>query len=85
MAISEMAIANFTAYEIRWQNKRNSIASSYSKAVFGTKQAVFYEVKRQPKELVPTALETHVNEFLIATRQLKKYSISHLGLSMQDM
>ena len=50
-----------------------------------TKQAVFYEVKRQPKELVPTALETHVNEFLIATRQLKKYSISHLGLSMQDM
>ena len=85
MAISEMAIANLTAYEIRWQNKRNSIASSYSKAVFGAKQAVFYEVKRQPKELVPTALETHVNEFLIATRQLKKYSISHLDLSMQDM
>jgi hypothetical protein len=50
-----------------------------------TKQAVFYEVKRQPKELVPTALETNVNEFLIATRQLKKYSISHLGLSMRDM
>lgn len=50
-----------------------------------TKQAVFYEVKRQVKELDTSALETHVSEFLIATRQLKKYTISHHGLSMQDM
>ena len=26
-----------------------------------------------------------VSEFLIATRQLKKFAISYLGLSMQDM
>jgi hypothetical protein len=50
-----------------------------------TKQAVFYEVKRQTKELDPSALETHANEFLTATRQLKKYTISCQGLSMQTM
>lgn len=50
-----------------------------------TKQAVFCEVKRQSKELDPSSLETHTSEFLIATRQLKKYTISHQGLSMQDM
>ena len=50
-----------------------------------TKQAVFCEVKRQSKELDPSSLETHTSEFLIATRQLKKYTIFHQGLSMQDM
>ncbi len=50
-----------------------------------TKQAVFYEVKRQYRELNPAILEDHVNEFMIATRQLKKYTIFHNGLSMQDM
>jgi len=50
-----------------------------------TKQAAFYEVKRQAKELDSSALEAHVSEFLIATRQLKKYTIFHQGLSMQDM
>lgn len=50
-----------------------------------TKQAAFYEVKRQAKELDSSTLDTNVNEFLIATRQLKKYSISYFGLSMQDM
>ncbi|MBR6828988.1 MAG: ATP-binding protein, partial [Paludibacteraceae bacterium] len=47
-----------------------------------TKQAAFYEVKRQAKELDSSTLDTNVNEFLIATRQLKKYSISYFGLSM---
>ncbi len=50
-----------------------------------SRQAAFYEVKRQAKELAPSALETHVSEFLIATRQIKKYTISCHGLSMQDM
>lgn len=50
-----------------------------------TKQAAFYEVKRQAKELDSSTLDTNVNEFLIATRQLKKYSISYFGLSLQDM
>lgn len=50
-----------------------------------TKRAVFYEVKRQAKELDPSSLEAHTSEFLIATRQLKKYFITHQGLSMQDM
>lgn len=50
-----------------------------------TKQAVFYEVKRQAKELNPTTLERRVNAFLVATRQLKKYAIACQGLSMQDM
>lgn len=50
-----------------------------------TKQAAFYEVKRQAKELDSSALETHVSEFLIATRQLKKYTISYFGLSMQQI
>ena len=50
-----------------------------------TKQAVFYEVKRQAKELDAATLEAHASEFLIATRQLKKYSISYQDLSMQNM
>lgn len=50
-----------------------------------TKRAVFYEVKRQAKELNLATLEQRVNAFLIATRQLKKYDITCRGLSMQDM
>ena len=50
-----------------------------------TKQAVFYEVKRQTKELNLTTLEKRVNTFLTATRELKKYNIICKGLSMQDM
>ena len=50
-----------------------------------TKRAVFYEVKRQAKELNLTTLEQRANAFLIATRQLKKYDIICRGLSMQDM
>ena len=50
-----------------------------------TKQAVFCEVKRQAKELDLSALEAHTREFLIATRQLKKYSISYQDLSMENM
>jgi hypothetical protein len=50
-----------------------------------TKQAVFCEVKRHAKELVPSALESHASEFLVATRQLKKYTISYQGLSMENM
>lgn len=50
-----------------------------------TKRAVFYEVKRQAKELNLTTLEQRANAFLIATRQLKKYDITCQGLSMQDM
>jgi hypothetical protein len=49
------------------------------------KQAVFYEVKRQAKEFNPALLDSHVEEFLTATRQLKRYTISHQGLSMSDM
>ena len=50
-----------------------------------TKRAVFYEVKRQAKELNLATLEQRANAFLIATRQLKKYDITCRGLSMQDM
>ena len=50
-----------------------------------TKRAVFYEVKRQAKELNLATLELRANAFLIATRQLKKYDITCRGLSMQDM
>lgn len=49
------------------------------------KQAMFCEVKRQSKELNMSSLEEHANDFLIATRQLKKYAISYQGLSMNDM
>lgn len=50
-----------------------------------SKQATFYEIKRQAKEIDLLSLEEKVNGFLIATRQLKKYNISCKGLSMQDM
>lgn len=50
-----------------------------------TKQAVFYEVKRQAKDIDWQLLEQRSNEFLVATRQLKRYQLSHCGLSMTDM
>lgn len=50
-----------------------------------TKQAVFYEVKRQSKDINLPLLEQRTNDFLIATRQLKRHSISHCGLSIDDM
>lgn len=50
-----------------------------------TKKADFYEVKRQTKEINLSSLDERVKEFLIATRQLKKYNISCHGLSLQDM
>jgi AAA+ ATPase superfamily predicted ATPase len=49
------------------------------------KEAVFYEVKRQAKDIDLSLLEQRSKEFLVATRQLKRYAISHCGLSMQDM
>ena len=50
-----------------------------------TKQAVFYEVKRQAKDIDLPLLEQRANKFLVATRQLKRYQLSYSGLSMQDM
>lgn len=50
-----------------------------------TKKAVFYEVKRQAKEMDMPLLEHRADIFLVATRQLKRYGIECRGLSMQDM
>lgn len=50
-----------------------------------TKNAVFYEIKRNDKELDLHLLEQRTNTFLVATRELKKYSISSCGLSVSDM
>ncbi|MBR1808689.1 MAG: ATP-binding protein [Paludibacteraceae bacterium] len=50
-----------------------------------TKQATFYEVKRQAKDINLKLIEQRTNTFLVATRQLKKYDISCCGLSMEDM
>ena len=50
-----------------------------------TKQAVFYEIKRNVKEIHLPILEKRKNTFLTATRQLKKYNIAIEGLSMQNM
>jgi len=50
-----------------------------------TKQASFFEIKRNEKELDLPLLEQRTNTFLVATRQLKKYTISAKGLSMEDM
>ena len=49
------------------------------------KQASFYEVKRNERELDMPLLEQRKNTFLVSTRQLKKYTISTIGLSMNDM
>lgn len=49
------------------------------------KTAVFYEVKRQAKDIDISLLETRKETFLTATRQLKRYDIGCKGLSMQDM
>ena len=50
-----------------------------------TKQASFYEVKRNEHELDMPLLEQRKNTFLVATRQLKKHTITTIGLSMNDM
>lgn len=50
-----------------------------------TKKAVFYEIKRNEKELNLPLLEQRTNTFLVATRELKKYTISSMGLSLSDM
>ena len=50
-----------------------------------TKKASFFEIKRNEKELDLPLLEQRTNTFLVATRQLKKYTISAKGLSMEDM
>lgn len=49
------------------------------------KTAIFYEVKRQAKDIDISLLETRKETFLTATRQLKRYDIGCKGLSMQDM
>ena len=50
-----------------------------------TKKAGFYEIKRNEKELDLPLLEQRTNIFWVATRELKKYAISSVGLSMRDM
>ena len=49
------------------------------------KEVVFYEVKRQSKDIDLSLLEQRSKDFLIATRQLKRCTIAYCGLSMQDM
>jgi hypothetical protein len=49
------------------------------------KKAVFYEIKRNEKELDLPLLEQRTNTFLVSTRELKKYAISSTGLSLIDM
>ena len=49
------------------------------------RQASFYEVKRNERELDMSLLEQRKNTFLVATRQLKKYAITTIGLSMNNM
>jgi AAA+ ATPase superfamily predicted ATPase len=49
------------------------------------KEVVFYEVKRQSRDIDLSLLEQRSKDFLIATRQLKRCTIAHCGLSMQDM
>ena len=50
-----------------------------------SKQAVFYEIKRNEKEISIAQLKERTDKFLTATRQLKKYNISQVGLSLNDM
>ena len=50
-----------------------------------SKQAVFYEIKRNEKEISIAKLKERTDKFLTATRQLKKYDISQVGLSLNDM
>ena len=47
--------------------------------------AVFYEIKRKKKDVNLTLLEQRTDEFLNATHQLKDYTITVQGLSMEDM
>jgi len=49
------------------------------------KKADFYEVKRQKEEYEPLLLQERKNEFLVATRELKKYSITTRGIYLEDM
>jgi len=49
------------------------------------KKADFYEVKRQKEEYDPLLLQERKEEFLVATRELKKYSISTQGLCLDNM
>ena len=50
-----------------------------------SKTAVFYEIKRNPLKLNLNDLKTRTQTFLDATRQFKRYDISRVGLSMEDM
>ena len=49
------------------------------------KTADFYEIKRNPDAYNKTLLQTRIDIFLQATRQLKGYQISQHGLSMNDI
>ena len=46
---------------------------------------IVYDMKRQAKDIDLSLLEQRSKDFLVATRQLKRYAISHCGMSMQDM
>ena len=50
-----------------------------------TKIAAFCEIKRNEKELDLPLLAQRTHSFLVATRELKKYTITSAGLSMRDM
>lgn len=48
-------------------------------------KAEFYEIKRQKKEFNPTLMEEHQNEFLVATRSLKNYTLTTRFVCLEDM
>jgi len=50
-----------------------------------SKQATFFEIKRQRDELDLPLLDQRKADFLTATRSLKGYTLTTQGLSLEDM
>ncbi len=68
-----------------WDRKGERMKSILSAADELEQKVIFYEVKRQAKDINLGILKDKAKHFFQATGKFKKFDIVYQGLSMEDM
>lgn len=80
----EMESGQWTRLDRWWDRKGENEIDLIAEDELG-KTAVFFEIKRNKERIKLSDLESKVQTFLNSTHQFRRYKISHVGLSMEDM
>ena len=79
-----MESGEFTRIGRRWDRKGENELDMIAEDELSD-SVTFYEIKRQADEISMGVLKQRAEVMLQATHKFKKYDISYMGLSMEDM